>query len=83
MAEASVVYECANGPCKKEFRRMGEGKLYAFQIDDPNAWGLPPHMKQKAVWLCRECASSHYVRLDRKRHAVQLVRRPHAHNMAA
>ena len=74
------VHTCANSKCGQEFRRLADGKLYAFTVDDPQNWGLPAHLKQKVVWLCSVCAESMYVRLDRRRHVVQLVqRRTEAH----
>jgi hypothetical protein len=73
MGDIPGVHTCANTNCHQEFRRLGDGKLYAFTVDDPQNWGLPAHLKQKVVWLCSACAGSMYVRLDRRRHRVQLV----------
>lgn len=73
------VSSCANPQCNATFNRLGEGKLMIFPIDDATEWGLPKEAKQKAIWLCRECASHMYVRLDRRRHVVQLVRHERSH----
>ena len=72
----SDVTTCINPECKQKFLRMGEGFLSAYFVDDPAAWGLPPHVKQKVVWICEECSHSYYVRLDRRNHCVTLVHRP-------
>ncbi|MBV8205215.1 MAG: hypothetical protein JO041_00340 [Acidobacteria bacterium] len=83
-AEVPDLSSCANASCAEQFRRLGDGKVYAFPIDDPENWGLPAHLKQKVVWLCRACSAAHYVRLDRRRHRVQLVhRRAEPHGQAA
>lgn len=73
--DCAVHFTCANSNCNAHLHRMGDGKLYAFPVDDPKSWGLPPHLKQKVVWLCGECAGNMYVRLDRRHHRVQLVHR--------
>jgi hypothetical protein len=55
----------------------------AFLVDDPAAWGLPEHAKQKVVWLCDECASQMHIRLDRRHHAVQFIREHRTQNSTA
>jgi hypothetical protein len=64
---------CANPKCGSEFKRLGEGRLAVFLVDNPTAWGLPEHAKQKAVWLCDACASKMRIRLDRRHHVVQFI----------
>ena len=78
MTEAPQVSHCANPECASEFRRLSQGRLAVFAIDDPAKWGLPQQTRQKAVWLCDGCAAQMYVRLDRRRYAVRVVhkRRP-------
>jgi hypothetical protein len=76
MPDVPDVSQCANPECDRHFRRLGEGKLWVFPIFDPKPWGLPAHLRQKVVWLCDECAEEMYVRIDRKRHVIQLARRP-------
>jgi hypothetical protein len=71
------VSTCANPKCGSEFRRLSEGRLAVFPVDDPTAWGLPEHTKQKAVWLCGACASQMYIRLDRRHHVVRVVNKHH------
>ena len=71
------VSSCANSHCNQQFRRLGERKLYVFAVSDSEQWGLPAHLKQKVVWLCGGCAASLYVRLDRRRHRIQIVHRRH------
>jgi len=60
--------------------KMGEGRLAVYLVDDPVAWGLPEHIKQRALWLCDACASQMYIRLDRRRHVVRFVRKLPAQN---
>ncbi len=75
MPDAPDISKCANAECDRRFHRMGEGKLAVFPVSDPKAWGLPGHLRQKAVWLCDRCADQMYVRLDRKHHQILVVRR--------
>ncbi|HZU22270.1 MAG TPA: hypothetical protein VE998_05515 [Terriglobales bacterium] len=82
MTSVPDLNTCAGPGCTQEFRRLGDGKLYAFTVDEPEKWGLPPHLKQKVVWLCSQCSASLYVRLDRRRFRVQVVHR-HAGAQAA
>jgi len=70
---APDVSTCANHECSARFDRMGKGKLAAFPVQDPEAWGLLPSARQMVVWLCEQCAEHYYVRLHRRRHAVQVV----------
>lgn len=83
MPDTPVVSSCANPKCSSQFRRLGEGKLAVFAIDDPVAWGLPEQTKQKAVWLCNACAAEMYIRLDRRHHTVQLVHKNRRHSSHA
>jgi hypothetical protein len=74
--EAAVsVSECANPACKARFQRLGTGQLFVFPISNAEEWNLPPHAKQKVVWLCGECREHMYVRLDRKKRIAQIVRK--------
>lgn len=69
------IATCINPECARKFLRMGEGFLFAYDVTDPAAWELPPHAKQKVVWICEECSRMYYVRLDRRHHTVRLVHR--------
>jgi hypothetical protein len=75
MPDAPDVSKCASSECNRRFHKLGEGKVWAFPIFDPESWGLPAHLRQKIVWLCDRCAEEMYVRLDRKHHVIQLVQR--------
>lgn len=75
MPNTPRVSKCANPECDSEFRRLREGTLAVFPVNDPLAWGLSENTRQKAVWLCHTCASQMYVRLDCRHHIVQLVRK--------
>lgn len=67
------VAKCANPACTAEFRRLGEGRLLSVFIENPRAWDLPEHSKQKVVWLCEKCSASLNVEIDHHRHSVQLL----------
>lgn len=71
----SDVTTCINPDCNNKFLRLGKGHLSAYDVKDPAAWGLPPHVKQKVVWICEECSRTYYVRLDRRHYVVRLVHR--------
>ncbi len=73
MTGLSRVDNCANPSCKAKFKRLGEGTMSVFAIDQAELWGLPAETKQKVVWLCNQCSSSLYVRADHHRRIFQLV----------
>jgi|SRR5215472_8988752 len=70
---ASELGKCANPDCKAEFKRLGTGRIYTQAVSHPQAWGLPPHVKQKVVWLCSGCASTKHVEFDQQRCQVLIV----------
>jgi len=80
MPDNPDISSCANPKCGSEFKRLGGGNLTVYLVDDPVAWGLPEHIKQRALWLCDTCASQMYIRLDRLRHVVRFVRKLPAQN---
>ena len=69
------VDTCANPNCEAKFKRLGEGKIWVFDIDKPKLWGLPANTKQKSVWLCGQCSSLFSVRADHNRHTIMLARK--------
>jgi hypothetical protein len=69
------LWRCANADCTAEFKRLGTGKIYTLPVDRPEAWGLPPNIKQKVVWLCSKCAKTKEVEFDREHFQVLLVGR--------
>jgi len=71
----SGLGKCANPECEAEFKRLGDGKLYTLSVSHSQAWGLPPHVKQKVVWLCSRCALTREVEFDKQHCQVLLVRR--------
>ena len=77
------IAECANPECKTPFQRFGSGKLFVFPIVEATEWNLPKEAKQKVVWLCPHCSEHLYVRLNRKKKVVQVVRRSAASATAA
>jgi len=79
----SKVDKCANPECKAEFKRLGTGELYILPVSRPQAWGLPPHSKQKVVWLCSQCALTSEVQFDQQHCQVRLVRRERTHRQTA
>jgi len=80
---AAELGKCANPECNAEFKRLGTGKIYTLPVSDPQAWGLPPHNKQKVVWLCSKCAATRQVEFDRQHCQVLLVDRRQAHRKSA
>jgi len=80
---AAKVKNCANPECNAEFRRLGTGKLYILHVTHPQAWGLPPHAKQKVVWLCSRCAQTQEVEFDKQHCQVLLVRRERSRRQSA
>src|SRR6478752_4938269 len=73
MEAAASVAECANPECSARFEKFGLGQLFVFPIPDPVEWALPEHAKQKVVWLCPGCCQHLQIRLNRRKHNVQLV----------
>ncbi len=75
--------KCANPDCKTEFKRLGTGKIYTLPVTEPQAWGLPPHIRQKVVWLCAKCAITRDVEFDREHFQVLVLRRDPSHRKMA
>jgi hypothetical protein len=69
------VNKCANPECKTEFKRLGTGKMYSLPVEQSQAWGLPPDVKQKVVWLCSKCARTKQVEFDEQHCQVLVVSR--------
>jgi hypothetical protein len=69
------IGKCANPDCRVEFKRLGTGQIYILPVSEPLAWGLPPNIKQKVVWLCAKCASNKEVKFDKQHSQVQVVSR--------
>jgi hypothetical protein len=69
------IGKCANPDCRTEFKRLGTGKIFTLPVTEPQAWGLPPNIRQKVVWLCAKCAMSKEVEFDREHFQVQVVSR--------
>ena len=65
--------KCANPDCGTEFKRLGTGRIYTSHVRQPQAWGLPAHTRQKVVWLCGQCATSHRVVFDQEHCQVLVV----------
>src|SRR5579884_4179136 len=82
MEVGASIAECANPHCKTPFQRFGSGRLFVFPISEAMEWNLPEHAKQKVVWLCSSCSEHMYVRLNRKKRVVQIVRK-HGSNATA
>ena len=76
LAHIPQVGTCANPRCTAKFRRLGEGRISVISTDDPEAWGLPEHIKQKVVWLCDECSSLLDIRVDHGSCLVHLIEKP-------
>jgi hypothetical protein len=76
MNARSDVSKCARPECNSSFVRFGDGQLFVFPVADPKAWDLPDHARQKVFWLCEDCCSEYYVRLDRRHHTAHVAHRP-------
>jgi hypothetical protein len=76
MNARSDISACANPGCNSKFVRLGEGELHVFPIQDPKAWGMSQNAKQKVFWMCENCCSTYYIRLDRRHKQAQVVHRP-------
>lgn len=68
-----MISKCANPECFNQFRHLGEGQLFPFEIKDPaepckdvpNAVCLrKPHHHTIFFWLCQDCAGRMKVRFD-------------------
>jgi hypothetical protein len=75
--------KCANPECKAEFKRLGTGKIFSAPVEQPQAWGLPPNIKQKVVWLCARCAMTRQVKFDQQHCQVLIVSRHGSHRQSA
>jgi len=79
----STLGKCANPECQAEFKRLGTGRIYTLPVSDPQAWGLPLHIKQKVVWLCARCAAHHQVEFDQQQCQIRIVSRTHQQRQSA
>jgi hypothetical protein len=67
------VAKCANPDCSKEFRRLGEGKLFVKTLKKATG---PTSLSQRAAWLCNKCSDDGYeLRFDRKSETFHLMSR--------
>ncbi|MGB9257220.1 MAG: hypothetical protein WCC25_20455 [Candidatus Korobacteraceae bacterium] len=80
---APELGKCANPECNAEFKRLGTGRIYTLPVSNPLAWGLPPHIKQKVVWLCAKCATTSQVEFDKQHCQVLVVSRRHSQRQSA
>jgi hypothetical protein len=67
MANSPNLSTCAVPFCPNTWRRMGEGKLFVFQMRNHSS----SKNEVKNVWLCEDCLESWDVILDKHGH-VQL-----------
>jgi len=67
------VSKCANPQCEREFKKLGEGKLFVRRAEKGDK-----ESKQKALWLCATCAIQFDLRYDRREQEFHLVRRRRA-----
>ena len=75
--------KCANQECTAEFKRLGTGKIYTLPVSKPAAWGLPPNVKQKVVWLCGKCALTNEVQFGREHYQVLVIARNRIYRQSA
>jgi len=64
------VSKCANPQCSAQFKRLGEGKLFAHPIEP-----RPNFAVQKTVWLCPHCLPEFDLHFDRGSQSFSLVKR--------
>lgn len=67
------VSKCANPECDREFKKLGEGKLFVRRAEMGDK-----ESKQKTLWLCATCAVHFDLRYDRRQQEFHLVRRRRA-----
>jgi hypothetical protein len=79
----SALGKCANPDCSAEFKRLGTGKIYSSQVKHPQIWGLPPHIRQKVVWLCSKCSATKRVEFDQEHCEVLVLSRERVHKRSA
>jgi hypothetical protein len=79
----SSLGKCINPGCGAEFKRLGTGRIFTHPVKHPQAWGLPPNIKQKVVWLCGKCAQSHKVIFDHQRCQVLVLDHVRLHKRTA
>jgi hypothetical protein len=79
----SGLGKCVNPACSTEFKRLGTGKIYTLPVKLPEEWGLPPHVKQKVVWLCGRCSLNKRVEFDVQHSQVLVVSRKEVHKRSA
>ena len=70
--ENANLASCANPACGKEFKRLGEGKLFVRPAGKSDK-----ETKQKALWLCPECAKQFDLHYDHRLQEYNLVQRRH------
>jgi hypothetical protein len=80
---ARELGKCANPECNAEFKRLGTGRIYTLPVSNPQAWGLPPHVRQMVVWLCAKCAAGNDVEFDKQHCQVLLVSRRQSQRQSA
>jgi hypothetical protein len=68
------VSTCANPECGKQFKRLGQGKLFVR----PAGKDAPGGTKQKVLWLCAECVQHFDLKYDRRKQQFHLVQTRHA-----
>lgn len=67
-ADANIS-QCANPECGQAFKRLGEGKLFVWPLQQDDGGVM-----QKTLWLCPECAKRFDLRYDRRQQEYHLVR---------
>ncbi len=67
------IQACANRDCGVPFRRLGEGELTVFRIDQPLLWGLPETIRLKAMWLCGRCCCRFAIAPDPSLYRIRLI----------
>ncbi len=79
----SALRKCANPDCEAEFKRLGKGEIYSLPVAEPQAWGLPAHVRQKVVWLCSDCAETKQVKFDQQHFRILVINRHRSRRQTA
>lgn len=61
LEESHMIHHCANPTCGKPLHYLREGKIYVFDLPDPNQTapvGGRPTRRLQHFWLCGDCSAT-------------------------
>lgn len=59
-----MIEKCANPSCSRPFRRLGRGRVYAFETRPTATVCAVKSTKTWFLWLCEACTLNHKVVID-------------------